>query len=70
VDKTKPFCISKKSVMAVWERVKVNKGVFGVDEESIEDFELNLKSDLYKLWNIMSSGTYFPPLHIPSESCR
>lgn len=47
--------------MAVWERVKVNKGVFGVDEESIEDFELNLKSDLYKLWNIMSSGTYFPP---------
>ena len=61
MDKTKPFCISKKSVMAAWERVKANKGAFGVDEESIEDFELNLKSNLYKLWNRMSSGTYFPP---------
>jgi len=47
--------------MAAWERVKANKGAFGVDEESIEDFELNLKSNLYKLWNRMSSGTYFPP---------
>ena len=46
--------------MAAWERVKANKGAFGVDEESIEDFELNLKSNLYKLWNRMSSGTYFP----------
>ncbi len=61
LDKTKPFCISKKSVMAAWERVKANKGVFGVDEESIEDFESNLKANLYKLWNRMSSGTYFPP---------
>ncbi|WP_156962095.1 group II intron reverse transcriptase/maturase [Candidatus Paracaedibacter symbiosus] len=47
--------------MAAWERVKANKGAFGVDEESIEDFELNLKDNLYKLWNRMSSGTYFPP---------
>lgn len=47
--------------MAAWERVKANKGAFGVDEESIEDFELNLKGNLYKLWNRMSSGTYFPP---------
>jgi len=61
LDKTKPFCISKKSVMAAWERVKANKGAFGVDEESIEDFESNLKANLYKLWNRMSSGTYFPP---------
>jgi len=61
VDKTKPFCISKKSVMAAWERVKANKGAYGVDEESIEDFESNLKGNLYKLWNRMSSGTYFPP---------
>lgn len=61
MDKTKPFCISKKSVMAAWERVKANKGTFGIDEESIEDFESNLKSNLYKLWNRMSSGTYFPP---------
>ena len=61
MDKTKPFYISKKSVMAAWERVKANKGAFGVDEESIEDFESNLKGNLYKLWNRMSSGTYFPP---------
>lgn len=61
LDKTKPFCISKKSVMAAWERVKANKGGFGIDEESIEDFELNLKDNLYKIWNRMSSGTYFPP---------
>lgn len=47
--------------MAVWERVKANKGTYGVDEESIEDFALNLKDNLYKLWNRMSSGTYFPP---------
>lgn len=61
MDKTKPFCISKKRVMAAWERVKANKGTFGVDKESIEDFESNLKGNLYKLWNRMSSGTYFPP---------
>jgi len=59
--RTKPFCISKKSVMAAWERVKANKGAYGVDEESIEDFESNLKGNLYKLWNRLSSGTYFPP---------
>jgi len=59
VNKTKPFCISKKSVMAAWEKVKVNKGAFGVDEESIEDLEANLKGNLYKLWNRLSSGTYF-----------
>jgi RNA-directed DNA polymerase len=47
--------------MAAWERVKTNKGTCGIDEESIEDFELNLKDNLYKLWNRMSSGTYFPP---------
>ena len=47
--------------MAAWERVKANKGAFGVDEESIEDFESNLKGNLYKLWNRMSSGSYFPP---------
>lgn len=47
--------------MAAWERVKANKGTYGVDKESIEDFALNLKDNLYKLWNRMSSGTYFPP---------
>lgn len=47
--------------MTAWERVKANKGTYGVDEESIADFETNLKGNLYKLWNRMSSGTYFPP---------
>ncbi|WP_233418791.1 hypothetical protein [Rickettsia tamurae] len=46
MNKTKPFCISKKSMMAAWERVKANKGAYGVDEESIEDFALNLKDNL------------------------
>jgi RNA-directed DNA polymerase len=46
--------------MAAWERVKANKGAPGIDNQSIEDFEANLKDNLYKLWNRMSSGTYFP----------
>lgn len=58
---TKPFCISKQSVMAAWEKVRANKGAYGVDEQSISDFEKDLKDNLYKLWNRMSSGTYFPP---------
>jgi RNA-directed DNA polymerase len=61
MSKTKPFNSSKKSVMAAWERVKANKGSYGIDKESITDFESNLKANLYKLWNRMSSGTYFPP---------
>lgn len=47
--------------MAAWERVKANKGTYGVDEESIEEFASHLKGNLYKLWNRMSSGSYFPP---------
>ncbi len=47
--------------MAAWERVEANKGSYGIDGESIEDFASNLKGNLYKLWNRMSSGTYFPP---------
>jgi len=42
-------------------RVKANDGAAGVDRESIEGFEINLKRNLYKIWNRMSSGTYFPP---------
>ncbi len=103
MSKTKPFSISKKSVIAAWERVKANKplrakarsffwlgiiwpfivvanvytfsqpphslarcsqqnkGSHGIDEESIQDFESDLKENLYKIWNRMSSGTYFAP---------
>ena len=47
--------------MAAWENVKSNRGTYGVDEQSIEDFESNLPKNLYKVWNRMSSGSYFPP---------
>ncbi len=57
----KPYCISKQIVWEAYEKVKANKGAAGVDEESIEEFEKNLKNNLYKLWNRMSSGSYFPP---------
>lgn len=57
----KSYCISKQIVWDAYERVKANKGAAGVDEESIEEFEKNLKDNLYKLWNRMSSGSYFPP---------
>jgi RNA-directed DNA polymerase len=61
LSKAKPFSISKRVVFEAYERVKANKGAAGVDEESIEAFERNLKGDLYKIWNRMSSGCYFPP---------
>lgn len=60
MSKIKPFSISKRSVMVAWERVKANKGACGIDGESIHDFEKNLKGNLYKIWNRMSSGSYFP----------
>lgn len=58
---TKPYEISKWAVYTAYERVKANKGSYGVDEQSIEDFEKNLKNNLYKIWNRMFSGSYFPP---------
>ncbi len=57
----KPFCISKRVVWQAYKRVKANQGAAGVDAESIEDFEKDLKNNLYRIWNRMSSGTYFPP---------
>ena len=57
---TKPFNISKRAVMTAYEKVKANKGTYGVDEQSIEDLEKNLKNNLYKIWNRMSSGSYIP----------
>ena len=57
----KPFEISKAEVWQAWEKVKDNKGAPGVDGCSIEDFEADLKNNLYKIWNRMSSGSYFPP---------
>ena len=57
----KPFCISKHAVLEAWERVKANQGAAGIDEESIQDFERQLKDNLYRIWNRMSSGSYLPP---------
>ena len=57
----KPFDISKRLVWRAWEQVKANKGAAGVDGQSIGDFEADLRDNLYKIWNRMSSGTYFPP---------
>ena len=58
---SKPFLISKHSVLEAWKRVKANQGAAGIDEESIQDFERKLKDNLYRIWNRMSSGSYLPP---------
>jgi RNA-directed DNA polymerase len=57
----KSFDISKREVWEAYQKVKANKGAAGVDGCSIEDFENDLKSNLYKIWNRMCSGSYFPP---------
>jgi len=59
--KTKPFSISKWQVFRAFELVKANKGAAGVDRQSLFDFEKDLKRNLYKIWNRLSSGSYFPP---------
>jgi RNA-directed DNA polymerase len=69
---TKPFEISKKQVVQAYREVKEKAGAAGIDEESMEDFERNLKDNLYRIWNRMSSGSYFPPavkgVPIPKKS--
>jgi len=59
--KDKSFNISKQLVWEAYRRVKANKGAPGVDEQSLAEFETDLKNNLYKIWNRLSSGTYFPP---------
>jgi len=59
--KAKQFEISQTIVEEAFKRVKANKGAAGSDNQSIEDFERDLERNLYKVWNRMSSGTYFPP---------
>ena len=61
MDEAKPFKIPKREVWEAFKRVKANQGAAGVDGQSIAEFEANLSSNLYKLWNRMSSGSYFPP---------
>lgn len=72
MEKIKPLIIPKLLFVQAYKYVKANAGAAGVDSQSLEDFELNLKDNLYKLWNRMSSGSYFPPpvkaVPIPKKS--
>ncbi len=57
----KAFCISKYAVLGAWGKVRANQGAAGVDGVSVSEFEQGLKNNLYRIWNRMSSGSYFPP---------
>ena len=61
MNEAKRFSISKQEVWKAYQNVKANEGAAGVDEQSIEDLERNRKTNLYKIWNRMTSGSYFPP---------
>ena len=61
MDKAKPFNIPKREIWEAFKKVKANQGAAGVDGQSIADFETDLSDNLYKLWNWLSSGSYFPP---------
>ncbi len=61
MSQTKPFEISKQEIVKAYQRVKANKGGEGVDRQSMENVEVDLKNNLYKLWNRLSSGSYIPP---------
>ncbi len=68
----KPFVIPKRLVWEAYQRVKANRGAAGIDGQSIEAFECDLSRNLYRIWNRMSSGSYFPPavkaVPIPKKS--
>jgi hypothetical protein len=57
----KPYAIPKQLVWDAYQRVKANRGAAGVDGQSLAAFETDLKNNLYKVWNRMSSGSYSPP---------
>ena len=61
MNKAKSYQIPKQQVWEAYKKVKANQGAAGVDGESISDFEKKLKNNLYKIWNRMTSGSYFPP---------
>lgn len=61
MSETKPFNIDRQLVMDAYLKVKANRGSAGVDQMSIEEFDLDYKNHLYRLWNRMSSGSYIPP---------
>ncbi len=59
--RAKPFDISKREVWEAYKKVKANRGAAGVDRQTIEEFELKLAANLYKLWNRLASGSYQAP---------
>jgi len=61
MEKAKPFAIPKRAVWNAYKKVRANRGTAGIDEVSIEAFDRQWKDNLYKLWNRLASGTYFPP---------
>jgi RNA-directed DNA polymerase len=61
MNEAKPFDIPKREVWEAFKKVRANQGAAGVDGQSVADFEADLTDNLYKLWNRMSSGSYFPP---------
>jgi hypothetical protein len=71
---TKPYDISKRRVLEAYRHVRANRGAAGIDDESIEMFEADLSRNLYKLWNRIASGSYFPPpvkqVEIPKKQGR
>src|SRR5664279_186454 len=72
VTEAKPYDISKQLVWEAYQRVKANRGAAGVDGVSLAAFEKDLKGNLYKVWNRMSSGSYHPPpvrlVEIPKDN--
>ncbi len=72
MDRAKPFCIPKRAVWEAYKRVRANHGAAGVDGQTIAQFEEDLKANLYKLWNRMSSGSYMAPpvrrVEIPKDN--
>ena len=74
MDRAKPFDIPKREVWEAYKRVRANQGAAGVDGQSIAAFEADLSNNLYKLWNRLASGSYFPPpvrrVDIPKDDGR
>ncbi len=72
MNSAKPFDISKRLVWEAYQRVKANKGAAGIDDQTIEEFDRARSKNLYRIWNRMSSGSYFPPavkeVPIPKKS--
>lgn len=60
MSKAKSFEITQEEILAAFKKVKANKGAAGIDGVSLEEYEKSLENNLYKLWNRMASGSYFP----------